>query len=117
MEVGRNDLETRLFNFTINTIKFLGFQAPSSELNIIKCQLPKSTTSSGTNYEEAQAVSSKLDFTNKARISLREMRESNYWLRILKGKNEEANLELEKLIKKSKELKLIIRSNSSKGKN
>ena len=108
MEVGRNDLETRLFNFAINTIKFLRSQAPSSELNVIKYQLTKSSTSSGANYEEAQAGSSKLDFTNKVRISLREMRESNYWLRILKGINEEANPELEKLIQESKELKLIL---------
>lgn len=108
MEIGRNDLETRLFNFAINTIKFLRSQAPSSELNVIKYQLTKSSTSSGANYEEAQAGSSKLDFTNKVRISLREMRESNYWLRILKGINEEANPELEKLIQESKELKLIL---------
>lgn len=64
-------------------------QVPSSELNVIKYQLTKSATSIGANYEEAQAGSSKLDFTNKVRISLREMRESNYWLRILKGINEE----------------------------
>jgi len=108
MEVGRNDLETRLFNFAINTIKFLRSQAPSSELNVIKYQLTKSSTSSGANYEETQAGSSKLDFTNKVRISLREMRESNYWLRILKGINEEANPELEKLIQESKELKHIL---------
>ena len=101
-------METRLFNFAINTIKFLRSQAPSSELNVIKHQLTKSSTSSGANYEEAQAGSSKLDFTNKVRISLREMRESNYWLRILKGINEEANLELEKLIQQSKELKHIL---------
>jgi four helix bundle protein len=108
MEVGKNDLDIRLFNFAIDTIKFLRTQAPSSELNVIKYQLTKSATSSGANYEEAQAGSSKLDFTNKVRISLREMRESNYWLRILKGINEETNPELEKLIQESKELKLIL---------
>ncbi|RLD59852.1 MAG: hypothetical protein DRJ01_10780 [Bacteroidetes bacterium] len=33
--------------------------------------------SSGANYEEAKGASSKADFTNKVRISLKEMRESN----------------------------------------
>jgi hypothetical protein len=33
---------------------------------------------------ESQSGSSKADFANKVRISLREMRESNYWLRIIK---------------------------------
>ncbi|MCF8427092.1 MAG: four helix bundle protein [Bacteroidia bacterium] len=108
MEVGKNDLDVRLFNFAVNTIKFLRTQNPSTELNVIKYQLTKSATSSGANYEEAQAGSSKLDFTNKVRISLSEMRESNYWLRILKGINEDANPELEKLIQESKELKLIL---------
>ncbi len=51
---------------------------------IIKYQLAKSSTSAGANYEESQAGSSKADFNNKVRIALREMRESNYWLRIIK---------------------------------
>jgi len=108
MEFGKNDLDIRLFNFAIDTIKFLRTLTPSSELNVIKYQLTKSATSSGANYEESQAGSSKLDFTNKVRISLREMRESNYWLRILKGITEEPNPELEMLIQESKELKLIL---------
>jgi four helix bundle protein len=87
-------LDIRLFNFAIDTIKFLRTQASSYELNVIMYQLTKSATSSGANYEEAQA-----GFTNKVRISLFEMRESNYWLRILKGINDEINPELEKLIK------------------
>ncbi|RPI66831.1 MAG: four helix bundle protein [Ignavibacteriales bacterium] len=48
------------------------------EMNVIRYQLEKCSTSSGANYEEAQAGSSKPDFNNKGRISLREMRESNY---------------------------------------
>lgn len=50
-----------------------------------KFQLGKSSTSVGANYEEAQAGSSKADFKNKVRISLKEARESNYWLRVLKA--------------------------------
>ncbi len=34
---------------------------------------------------EAQAGSLKSDFNNNVTISLREMRESNYWLRIIKS--------------------------------
>lgn len=55
------------------------------EYQIIKHQLGKSATSIGANYEEAQAGSSKADFKNKVRISLKEARESNYWLRVLKA--------------------------------
>ena len=79
----RNDLQERLFNFTVNVLKYMKNFPNQPELNVIKYQLVKSATSSGANYEEAQAGSSKADFRNKVRIALREMRESNYWLRII----------------------------------
>lgn len=117
MEGGRNDLEERLFNFAVRTIKFLRSLPSTTEYNVIKYQLTKSSTSSGANYEEAQAGSSKLDFTNKVRISLREMRESNYWLRILKGIESKTDEELNALIQESKELKLILGSIVQKARN
>ena len=104
-----NDLEKRLFDFAVRTIKYLRKLPDTPELKVIKNQLTKSSTSSGDNYEEAQAGSSKADFNNKTRISLREMRESNYWFRIL---NEiiEPDSELLWLIQESKELKNILGS-------
>jgi len=104
-----NDLEKRLFDFAVRTIKYLRKLPDTPELKVIKNQLTKSSTSSGANYEEAQAGSSKADFNNKTRISLREMRESNYWFRIL---NEiiEPDSELLWLIQESKELKNILGS-------
>jgi len=108
MSSNKNDLEERLFNFAVRTIKFLRTLPVSSEYNVIKYQLTKSASSSGANYEESQAGSSKADFTNKVRIALREMRESNYWLRIINGLVDIENSELNYLIKESKELKLIL---------
>ena len=110
MDSTKNDLEQRLFVFAVRAIKFLRTLPVSSEYNVIKYQLTKSATSTGANYEEAQAGSSKADFTNKVRIALREMRESNYWLRIIKGINSIDNTELNDLIQESKELKLILGS-------
>ena len=62
------------------------------------------------NYEESQAGSSKADFKNKVRISLREARESNYWLRVIKALERSENEQLESLIQESKELKNILAS-------
>lgn len=103
-----NDLENRLFDFGIRVIKYLRTQPNTIEFKIIKNQLIKSSTSSGANYEESQAGSSKPDFNNKVRISLREMRESNYWLRVIAGISEESDNELIFLLNESKELKLIL---------
>lgn len=79
------NLNERLFNFAVAVLKFLPKLPQTPEFKIIRYQLAKSSTSSGANYEEAQAGSSKPDFNNKIRISLREMRESNYWLRVSKA--------------------------------
>ena len=105
----KNDLCDRLFEFSVSSIEFLKKLPYSPENKTIRTQLSKSACSAGANYEEAQAGSSKANFTNKIRISLREMRESNYWLRIIKRTVKEVNeTKLDSLIKESVELKNIL---------
>ena len=105
----KNDLCDRLFEFSVSSIEFLKKLPYSPENKTIRTQLSKSACSAGANYEEAQAGSSKADFTKKIRISLREMRESNYWLRIIKRTVKEVNeTKLDSLIKESVELKNIL---------
>jgi len=107
----RNDLCERLFEFAVRVIEFLPTLPYTPENKVIRYQLTKSAASSGANYEESQGGSSKRDFTNKVRISLREMRESNYWLRIIKRTVKEVNnVELDYLISESSELKKILGS-------
>lgn len=72
------DLLNRTFPFGIRTIKAIRDFPDNTELKVIKYQLIKSATSIGANYEEAQAGSSKADFTHKVKIALKEARESNY---------------------------------------
>ncbi|MEJ2616537.1 MAG: four helix bundle protein, partial [Ignavibacteriaceae bacterium] len=76
----------------------------------IRYQLAKCSTSSGANYEESQAGSSKADFNNKVRISLREMRESNYWLRVIDAIISIKDKELSFLLYESGQLKKILGS-------
>ncbi len=115
----RNDLQDRLFVFAVKVLKFLQKLPGTPEYKTIRYQLSKSATSSGANYEESQAGSSKPDFTNKVRIALREMRESNYWLRIIDAINDNLNnsSELQWLIKESTELKKILGSIVTRSKN
>jgi four helix bundle protein len=103
-----NDLLKRTFNFGISCLKFLRKLESNPENNLIRFQLGKSCTSVGANYEESQAGSSKADFTNKVKIALREARETNYWLRVLKQLNDSNDESLELLIKESQELKNIL---------
>jgi four helix bundle protein len=111
VEERKNDLCDRLFEFAVRVVEFLKTLPYSPENKTIRTQLSKSACSSGANYEESQSGSSKADFTNKVRISLREMRESNYWLRIIKRTVKEVNMsELDCLINESAELKNILGS-------
>ncbi|MDY0279120.1 MAG: four helix bundle protein [Clostridia bacterium] len=103
-----NDLLERTFNFGVRCLKYLRTFPNTSEYSIIKYQLGKSSTSIGANYEKAQAGSSKADFKNKVRISLKEARESNYWLRVLKALQEKDDNELAFLIQESDEIKKIL---------
>lgn len=107
-----NELQKRLFDFAVRVLKFLPSLPKTPEFNVIRYQLSKSSTSSGANYEESQAGSSKADFNNKVRISLREMRESNYWLRIISSisNNLSKDKELKELIDESEQLKKILGS-------
>jgi four helix bundle protein len=109
-----NDLNERLFKFSVDSILFLLKIKNIPEYSVIKYQLTKASTSSGSNYEEAQAVSSKQDFLNKIRIALREMRESNYWLRIINCIQIGNINESIRLADESEELKKILGSIASK---
>lgn len=46
-------------------------------------QLLRSGISVGAHYEEAQGGESHTDFVHKLQIAVKELRESNYWLRLL----------------------------------
>jgi len=110
-----NELAKRLFDFASRVILFVRTLPDEPEYRVIRYQLVKSAASGGSNYEEAQAGSSRPDFNNKNRISLREIRESNYWLRLIKETitsrhNQLNRSELDLLIQESHELKLILGS-------
>ena len=108
----KNDLCESLFNFSVDVLNLLKKLDKSEISRLFRYQLGKSSTSSGANYEESQAGISRADFMNKVKIALKEMRESNYWLRLLKAINEDNKLEskIDKLVIESGELKRILGS-------
>lgn len=105
-----NDLSQRLFDFSSNVLKQTRNFPDVVEYNVIRNQLVKSATSVSANYEEAQAATSKADFHNKIKISLREARESHYWLRqLVELENDPSKMSIFKsLSKEADELKRIL---------
>jgi four helix bundle protein len=111
-----NDLQNRLLNFGAGILKYLKTLPNNPENRNIRDQLGRSSTSPGASYEEAQGGCSPADFHNKINICLKEMRESNYWLRMLKAVNG-TDRDLLLFIGESEELMKILGSISAKTQN
>ncbi len=80
------DLRQRLFNFACvitRVAQFLHTQGPTGVA--VSAQLLKSGTSAGANYEEADDGSSPKDTRAKRQIVLRELKETSFRLRVLRG--------------------------------
>ncbi len=77
------DLKERLLEYGAAIINLVESLPKTIAGKRIGDQLLRSGTSVGANYEEAQAAESKTDFIHKLQIALKELRESNYWLRLL----------------------------------
>ena len=83
--MARNDLEDRLINFAIRSIK-LAEQLPKSVIgNRLNDQLTRASSSAPLNYGEAQSAESRKDFVHKSKIVLKELRESNVALKMVDG--------------------------------
>ncbi len=76
----------------------------------MKRQLIRASTSSGANYEEGQGAPTKPDVKTKIGISLKEMRETNYFLRVFNKLNLGHASKSEYLVNESAELKKILAS-------
>jgi four helix bundle protein len=83
------DLDERLFEFAAAVVIALRGLPRSIEYKVISNQLVKSASSTGANYEEAQAAVSKQDFAYRIGTSLKEMRESCFWIRLIIATNKE----------------------------
>jgi len=102
------DLDERLLEYAARIIKLVESLPNSIAGRRIGDQLLRSGTSSGANYEEAQGAESHNDFVHKLQIALKEMRESNYWLRVLARANIVSAERLASLIDESNQLKAIL---------
>ena len=79
------DLRVRLFLFAcviVRLAQFLHTRGPVA--SALSAQLLRSGTSAGANYEEADDGSSPRDTLAKRRIVLRELKETNFRLRVLR---------------------------------
>lgn len=84
MENKKNVVQEKSFGFAVRVVKLYKFLVEEKKEFTLSKQLLRSGTSVGANIEEALGGYSKKDFRAKMSISYKEIRETKYWLRLLK---------------------------------
>ena len=102
------DLRQRLLNFAVMCVRLVEYLHTRGPIAIkLSEQVLTASNSAGANYEEADDGSSARDKLAKRRIVLRELKETNFRLRVLRraGYLKE---EHDPVIQESRELQLIV---------
>jgi four helix bundle protein len=80
------ELEDRLIDFAVAVIDVVEALPNTKAGNHVAGQLVRSGTSPAPNYGEARSAESRKDFIHKMKISLKELRETMIWLKIVSRK-------------------------------
>lgn len=108
-----NVLLDKSFAFAVRIVNLYKYLCDTKKEFTLSKQLLRSGTSIGANINESQDAQSTNDFISKLSISLKEARETKYWIELLKETdyltNKEAESILEDLIELIKILVSIIK--------
>jgi len=77
------NLQERLIDYAVRIIKLSEALPDTKAGKHISSQILRSGTSPAPNYGEAQSAESPADFIHKLKIALKELRETEIWLRII----------------------------------
>ena len=106
------DIHERIYKFVLQVLKLLS-SLPKTSLNLIIIdQCGRAVTSVGANDQEADACESKKDFIAKYSLVKKELKETNYWLRLINDVNPtfRSNMEMENIQQEGREILLIVSS-------
>ena len=110
-----NSVPEKIFDIRLRSLKFavliikLSFLLPRNAAGYaIASQIVRSGTSIGANIHEAQDSSSKKEFTHSMTISLKEARETEYWLFVIQEADLINNSMLTEALREIKELIKIL---------
>jgi four helix bundle protein len=87
MQNAEMNIQEHTFEFACRIVRLYRAMWRDRAARPLAYQLLDAGTSIGSNLEEAEAGQSKPDFISKCRISLKEARETLYWLRLIAATN------------------------------
>ena len=106
----KTELKRRIYAWVLRLIRFLDTLPKDGVTRRISDQLFRSGSSVGANYIEAQAGSSKKDFTNFLHHALKSANESKFWLAMLRDTGRGDRKEIEALLQEIIEISNILGS-------
>lgn len=107
----KTDLKKRAYIFALNIIELIdSLNKKDLSIQVISKQILRSGTSIGANIIEAQAGSSKKDFTNFLTYALKSANETKFWLCLLRDSNKATKTEIENLLDECNQLANILGS-------
>ena len=104
------DLLDRLVHFSVSIIRLVETLPSTKAANHIGGQILRSGTSPAPNYAEAQSAESSDDFIHKLKIALKELRETEVWLKVIRmsGLLDAPPEKLDRLLQENHELIAIL---------
>ncbi len=102
------DIQERSFDFALQIVELAKSAARTPASDVLMKQLLRSGTSVGANIEESRAGYSRDEFAYKMNISLKEARETHYWLRLLKESGLLKSQQVDSLIDEADQIKKIL---------
>jgi len=107
----KTDLKKRTYFYALDIIKFIDvLDKKDFTVKILSNQLLRSATSIGANIIEAQAGSTKKDFTNFFLHALKSANESKFWLGLLRDSGKGDKNKINNLLQETGELANILGS-------
>ena len=77
------DLQDRLVDYAVRITELSEALPETKAGRHVSSQILRSGTSPASNYGEAQSAESRADFIHKIKVALKELRETDIWLRIM----------------------------------
>ena len=108
-EARHYDLQARLIDYAVRIIALSEALPGTKAGKHVASQILRSGTSPAPNYGEAQSAESKADVVHKLKVALKELRETEIWLKvIMRAKMITPESNLTPLIKETDELIAIL---------
>jgi four helix bundle protein len=104
----KDEFKRRVYQFALDVIGFVDRLPGDQTSRIIADQLIRSTTSIGANVIEAQAASSRKDYTNFFTHALKSANECKFWLGLLRDSGRGDKESVNRLLREATEIANIL---------